>query len=130
MYLTDVPETRGFFKPKCKDVNEKYTFENKQCLDAMCWCVDSSGSPQNGTLTKGNIECDENGMDLSSILTYAKVSCILKLMSSSLFSAHLHTSTILLPGNIVWSDAPQAGESKLQFQILNFNLNPCLILRK
>ena len=69
---TEIYPMSGSFHPYCvksPDPNVVHRiFSTTQCLDAFCWCVLPSGEPVEGTLTKGEVECDDEGNGL--VVTY------------------------------------------------------------
>ena len=57
---------RGVHVPSCRDDwrredKDDGGYESKQCQDGLCWCVDEAGKTIKGTLTKGRLECYEQG---------------------------------------------------------------------
>lgn len=61
---SDIHDMAGIYEPHCHrehDDKRHGGYQYKQCHDNLCWCVSSDGKPVQGTLTKGKLECDENG---------------------------------------------------------------------
>ena len=73
--IVGVYSLRGVHIPQChamvssdveNDVDHGY--DNKQCLDGMCWCANKAGNPLKGTLAKGLLKCDSQGKDSCSFV--------------------------------------------------------------
>uniref|UniRef100_A0A3B4AZJ5 Thyroglobulin type-1 domain-containing protein n=1 Tax=Periophthalmus magnuspinnatus TaxID=409849 RepID=A0A3B4AZJ5_9GOBI len=49
----------GTYKPQC---DEQGNYRSKQCWHStgQCWCVDESGTPIQGTSTRGHLNCDQS----------------------------------------------------------------------
>ena len=65
--LSQDPPLLGFFVPKCKPDGQ---YEDKQCHELYCWCVDKDGQKIPGTDVRGNYAVCHPGGKTSSVLIY------------------------------------------------------------
>ena len=60
---TEIYPLTGVHIPECitTEDDDNPGYASDQCLDGLCWCVTRDGAAVEGTLTKGKLDCDENG---------------------------------------------------------------------
>ena len=64
------PPLLGVFVPRCKPDGD---YEDQQCHELYCWCVDKDGEKIPGTEVQGTVVCSKRGKNtnyLKYIITY------------------------------------------------------------
>ena len=74
-FLSDTSRMVGSYSPQCLQSGlRRKQYDPVQCMNDYCWCVSQDGVPINETLTRGGINCNQQGKwqfwDLSSSSIY------------------------------------------------------------